>query len=187
MLVHPHQKKYERPILSTSNAPTMPNDDDIIRAFRIASDWHCGGRWIHGKFRVFRKVVSAFLKHWGSPVGLEDLEQDPHSHVWQLKWPVRQEFLTWLSTRCRVREPEENTLKVRTEPRARPWAKPRAEPEPSRAASQGSQVAGRAEPERGRASSESARSRSPLRSNLQSASIEVQFITLRDHSRPLMY
>eukprot|EP00438_Fugacium_kawagutii_P014965 Skav234167 [mRNA] locus=scaffold572:174058:175443:- [translate_table: standard] len=102
VIYHPHARKdeplkFEDETGERSQEP--PTKDEIVRAFRLATDWSVRQRWTAFQFGVFQRILKRFKRRF-RPAGFHftDFQLGNRVQAWELAPSLKKDFLEFLQT-----------------------------------------------------------------------------------------
>ena len=101
---HPHATKDEPLRFEDEDgvkSPHPPTKDEIVRAFRLATNWSVQNRWTAFQTGVFQGILRRFKRHF-RPEGfcLTDFQLGTRVQAWELAPSVKVKFLEFLQNGC---------------------------------------------------------------------------------------
>ena len=101
---HPHASKDEPLRFEDEEGEKFqrpPDKDEIVRAFRLATNWSVKKRWTAFQAGVFQELLSRFKETW-RPEGfsISDFQPGAQVQAWELSPSMKSDFLTFLQSGC---------------------------------------------------------------------------------------
>ena len=105
---HPHAHRDEQLRFEGADGVKYqppPTKDEIVRAFRLATNWSVQKRWTAFQAGVFQGILRRFKRHF-RPEGFQvtDFQKGTRVEAWELAPPVKYKFVEFLQNGCQQDE-----------------------------------------------------------------------------------